>query len=118
MQKKPQRQSVSSLSLYSVFAMGCVLLSAQSVWAAGELTLDPDAYYEVTFQTSQSETRTVKSVKVVEVAKIAGHEFLVIEPTNVPQKARGYVAFERVSAILPTFFGGTPIVNSESPPQR
>ena len=115
----PRSTRPSLFSLYSAFVMGWVLWGPCVVWAEGELTLDPDVYYEVTFQTSQSETRTVKPVKVLEVVKIANREFLAIESATLFRKTRGYVALERVSTILPSSLGGSPIlVTPETPQQR
>ncbi len=93
---------------------GCGLLVsgfALPVQAAA-LGLDPDGYYEVLYQLSDTEARSIRPVKVLELIKIGAREFVVVEPTNFPQKMKGYIAFERISAILPTQVTGFPRVDS------
>lgn len=81
------------------------------LWAEA-FVVDPDAYYEVTYQLNEMQSRAVKSVKVAGIVKIGDREWLVIEPTNIPQRARGYIALERVSALLPMQPGGFSILDS------
>lgn len=95
------------------FVVGILVLwtLTPTAWAAA-LGLDPEGYYEVVYQLSETEARSIKPVKVLDLAKVGAREFVVIEPTNFPQKARGYIALERISAILPTQVTSFPRVDS------
>lgn len=83
--------------------------------ALKEVALDPEALYEVTYQVTEYESRTVKPVRALEVVQLGGREFLVIEPTSTPQPTQGFVALDRISAILPVRLGGVSIIRPESP---
>jgi hypothetical protein len=91
-------------------AWGAVVLFPRQV-QADELTINSEYHYEVIVQVSQSEVRSVKPVKLLEVRKFGSMEFLVIEPMNLPQKTQGYVALEAIRAILPIRPGGIPILD-------
>lgn len=93
--------------------VACCLM-ATPAWASS-LGVETEGYYEVVYQLSDTEARSVKPVKALELVKIGGREFLLIEPTNFPQKVRGYIAFDRISAMLPTQVTGFPRVDSTSP---
>jgi hypothetical protein len=101
----------------------CLLLVIAAVSGAAqaeetslkEIALDSDALYEVTYQVTDTESRTIKPVRALEIIQLGSREFLMIEPTSTPQPTQGFVALDRISAILPVRLGGVAIIPPERP---
>ena len=108
---RPSTWGMSRWIVCSLVLVGVWGSALTPAWASA-LGLDPDGYYEVIYQLSNTEARSIKPVKVLELIKVGNRDFLVIEPVNFPQRTKGYLAFERISAILPTQVTGFPRVDS------
>ena len=99
----------------TALALAALFASASAAWSAN-VPIDEEGYYAVTFQVSDLEDRTVKPVSVLSLVEIGSRLFLVIQPHTVPQKALGYIALDRVTAILPVQLGGGTIVEPQRSP--
>jgi len=78
-----------------------ILLAPAGVQAAEAVTgLDPDLEYNVTFETSEKESKTLTAVHVLDTMEIGGKQFLVVILPGY--RTRGFINIERISSILPT----------------
>lgn len=81
--------------------VGAVLLVVGGGQAAGAATgLDPELEYNVTFETSEKESKTLTAVRVIDTMEIGGRMFLVVILPGY--RTRGFISIDRISAILPT----------------
>ena len=86
-----------SLVLSAVLLMGGGAQAAAEATATG---FDPDLEYNITFETSEKEAKTLISVHVLDTLEIGGRTFLVVILPGY--RTRGFINIESVSSILPT----------------
>ena len=80
---------------------GLLFIGMNFVWA-GESGVDTTATYEIVYEASASQAKTIRSAVVIEVMKIGSREFLVIAPPSVTSTpVRGYIDLEHVRSLLP-----------------
>ena len=81
--------------------LSAVLLVVGGAQAADAATgLDPELEYNVTFETSEKEAKTLTAVHVLDTLEIGGKTFLVVILPGY--RTRGFLSVDRISAILPT----------------
>ena len=87
---------------------GVVLIAAGLVSAANPAWaffegVDLDRDYDVVYEASNAEARTVTGVRLVGVVKIGTREFIAVsrQPGSRVDAVKGYLSIESVRAILP-----------------
>ena len=87
--------------LWISLLLGTVLLAACGAQAAdAPAGLDPELEYNVTFETSEKEAKTLTAVHILETMEIGGKTFLIVILPGY--RTRGFINVDRISAILPT----------------
>jgi len=81
--------------------VGAVLLVSCGTQAAAAATgLDPELEYNVTFEISEKEGKTLTAVHVIDTMEIGGKTFLVVILSGY--RTRGFIDIDSVRSILPT----------------
>ncbi len=81
--------------------MAGTLLAAARPALAAVPAVETGKYYDVEYENSNGQFRTIKRVKVVDLVTIGHSEFLVIESSSPTNPVRGFVRMELVKSILP-----------------
>ena len=95
---RPARWNVIAWLIGGV-AIGLLMVSSPLVWAAVE-GLDPEAEYQVTYQTGSTSAQTLGPAKITDIVELGSKRFLVVYLSGY--KTKGYVDLESVRSILPT----------------
>ena len=109
MADKKQAVSVRRRSVFRPIAAGvagvvslCFAARPASAEVAG---VNPETYYQIVYEVSEQEAKTISAARVAGVLKIGSREFLIIEPQGLPGIVSGYLDLEHVRSILPpTYF--------------
>lgn len=81
--------------------MGAALLAVGGSQTAGAATgLDPELEYNVTFEISEKEAKTLTAVRVLDTMEIGGKTFLVVILPGY--RTRGFINIDSIRSILPT----------------
>lgn len=84
----------------SVWLSAVLLMTPVPQAAAAAAGLDPELEYNVTFETSEKEAKTLTAVHVLDTMEIGGKTFLVVILPGY--RTRGFIRIDSISAILPT----------------
>jgi len=77
-----------------------LLLAADGQAAAEAIGLDPELEYNVTFEISEKEAKTLTAVHVLDTAEIGGRRFLVVILPGY--RTRGFINIDSIRSIIPT----------------
>lgn len=85
---------------------GLGMIGAALLWVGGGNAIaqaagpDPELEYNVTFEISNEEAKTLTAVHVLDTAEIGGRRFLVVLLPGY--RTRGFINIDSIRAILPT----------------
>jgi len=83
-----------------LLAVVALLLVCSAQARAAAAGLDPELEYNVTFETSEKESKTLTAVRVLDTMEIGGRQFLVVILPGY--RTRGFINIDSIRSILPT----------------